>query len=108
DIVEYLCGGGIPVEIHQYLYRMTGRLREATGGATQVRMAGVGLFVTDNGNYIVDCTYRTVDDPGELHQELVNIPGVVETGIFDRHIKEIVSFNEQGLETYDGSERAEE
>ncbi|KKK32894.1 hypothetical protein WN59_12650 [Salinicoccus sediminis] len=99
--VEDFGGVEIPVEINQYLYRMTGRLLEATGAATQMRMAGGGLFVTDNGNYIVDCTYRTVDDPGELHQELVNIPGVVETGIFDRHIKEIVSFNEQGFKTYD-------
>lgn len=98
--VEGFRGVKIPVEVNQYLYRMTGRLLEATGAVTEMRTAEGSLFVTDNGNYIIDCTYRTVDDPGGLHQELVNIPGVVETGIFDRHIKEIVSFNEQDFKTY--------
>ena len=98
--VEGFDGVPIPVEINQYLYRMTRRLLEATGAVTEMRMAEESSFITDNGNYIIDCTYNTPGDPDELHQELVNIPGVVETGIFNCHIKEIVSFNEQGFKTY--------
>lgn len=39
-------------------------------------------FVTDNGNYIVDCQFPSVEDPTGLDRKMLEIPGVVGTGLF--------------------------
>jgi ribose 5-phosphate isomerase A len=46
------------------------------------RMKGTAPYITDNGNYIVDCAFEEIKDPPHL-QELVNaITGVVDNGLF--------------------------
>jgi ribose 5-phosphate isomerase A len=45
-------------------------------------MKGTTPYITDNGNYIVDCAFGEIKDP-PLLQELVNaITGVVDNGLF--------------------------
>ena len=40
------------------------------------------LFVTDGGNYILDCAFGAIADP-EMHDEALKmVPGVVENGLF--------------------------
>lgn len=39
-------------------------------------------FVTDSGNYILDCTFGRIEDPEDLDQTLKMVPGVVENGLF--------------------------
>ncbi len=53
----------------------TGRiaLREAAAGAP---------FLTDGGNYILDCAFGRITDAELLHELLKSVPGVVETGLF--------------------------
>lgn len=98
--VEHFNTVPIPVEINRFLYKMTKRLIEETGASTEMRMADADLFVTDNDNYIADCTYKNIQDLPGLQQTLLNIPGVVETGIFDKYIEEIVSFDDHDFETF--------
>ena len=43
---------------------------------------GDRLFVTDNGNYIIDCLISPIPDAAQLEREIVAIPGVVGTGLF--------------------------
>jgi ribose 5-phosphate isomerase A len=40
------------------------------------------LFVTDNGNHILDCRTGPIDDPARLEAAIRAIPGVVGTGLF--------------------------
>lgn len=41
------------------------------------------LFVTDNGNLILDIKFsETVSAPEKIHEALIHLPGVVETGFF--------------------------
>lgn len=40
------------------------------------------VFTTDEGNYIVDISVFDVDDLTALSSRLINIPGIVETGLF--------------------------
>ena len=42
-------------------------------------------FVSDNGNYILDCKFELIDDPDHLEQSLKKVPGVAETGIFSNY-----------------------
>jgi len=39
-------------------------------------------YVTDEGNYIVDCRFPRIQDPVALERELNLIPGVVDNGLF--------------------------
>ncbi len=39
-------------------------------------------FVTDSGNFILDCAFGSINDPEDLDEALKLIPGVVENGMF--------------------------
>lgn len=43
---------------------------------------GSGVFLTDEGNYILDCAAGRIDEPESLAAELKSIVGVVEHGLF--------------------------
>ncbi len=43
---------------------------------------GGGLFVTDNGNHILDCQIEPIRDAARLEADIRAIPGVVGTGLF--------------------------
>jgi ribose 5-phosphate isomerase A len=74
----------LPVEIIPFAHMVTFRKIEKLGNVACFRKAkDNSLYLTDNGNYIVDITFS---DP-LIHPEIVDlalreIPGVVETGFF--------------------------
>ena len=39
-------------------------------------------FVTDSGNFILDCAFGSIEEPEDLDEALKLIPGVVENGMF--------------------------
>jgi ribose 5-phosphate isomerase A len=43
---------------------------------------GETSYITDEGNYIVDCRFPRIEDPVTLERELNLIPGVVDNGLF--------------------------
>ena len=53
-------------------------------------------FRTDNGNMILDCRSGPIDDPITLEQALLNIPGVVDTGLFLGMAQTIVIGHDDG------------
>jgi ribose 5-phosphate isomerase A len=42
-----------------------------------------GPVITDNGNFVMDVDFGTIEDPAALAARLSPIPGVIEHGIFD-------------------------
>jgi ribose 5-phosphate isomerase A len=44
--------------------------------------SGEGAFITDEGNYILDCACGRIDDPQRTAAEIRAIIGVVEHGLF--------------------------
>lgn len=50
--------------------------------APVLRPSGASVYRTDNGNFIYDCPFGEIDDPGRLATELSQIAGVVEHGLF--------------------------
>lgn len=92
----------VPVEINPFLFELTKLQIEALNTTSiEDRTTDDTLFLTDNGNYIADCTFKSIDGLDMLHNALVNIPGVVETGIFNRHINKIVTFNDEDFSVYE-------
>ncbi len=60
----------------------------------------LGPVVSDNGNFILDCDFGEIEEPGELEAELCLIPGVVECGIFTE-VADRVIVGRDGGETYE-------
>ena len=54
------------------------------GGDPVLRMGvnKVGPVVTDQGNFVVDVRFPSIEDPQDLEMRLNNIPGCVENGLF--------------------------
>ncbi|MFD0587488.1 ribose-5-phosphate isomerase RpiA [Paenibacillus sp. GCM10027627] len=53
-------------------------------------------FLTDNGNYILDCAGGPITNPGDLASRLKTIPGIVETGLFVGMTDTVVVGKEDG------------
>lgn len=75
-------GFPIPVEIVRFGWEST-RDRIARMGCEAERRSAKGQpYLTDEGNYILDCTFSTVAQPMALEHELKQLTGVVEVGLF--------------------------
>jgi ribose 5-phosphate isomerase A len=74
--------GRLPVEIVPFARPLCDRRLTALGCRPRLREAGGGPFVTDNGNWILDCGIAAQDDAAALDREIRRIPGVVDTGFF--------------------------
>ena len=80
--VEILGKFPLPVEIVSFGWRHTAAKLVALGCHTSLRQRDAKTFITDNGNYILDCHFSSIPDPSALEQQINNIPGVVESGLF--------------------------
>ena len=87
--VERLGAFPLPVEIVRFGARATLRMMEIAaqdigcdGRLTLRKIANGDNFVTDGGNFIVDCAFGPILDAEALGDVLEMIPGVVEHGLF--------------------------
>jgi len=80
--VPVLGRGVVPVEIVPFGHLATLRAIRALGGEPELRMNGDEVYFTDGGHLIADVRFGPIGDPLGLHKALLEIPGVVETGIF--------------------------
>jgi len=71
-----------PAEVLPFAVRFcAGRLRQL-GFAPEVRQEGGRPFVTDNGNFTLDCEAAPLGDPAATKRAIDGIPEVVDTGLF--------------------------
>ena len=63
-------------------WEVTRRQLEQFGGVLNLRQQEGKPFVTDQGHYIIDCTLSRIKDASELNNQLNQLPGVVENGLF--------------------------
>lgn len=96
-VVSTLGGCLLPVEVIPFGIQATLTHMEARGLKGRLRrQSDHSLYVTDNGNYIVDIPFeRGGSTPEETNALLVSIPGVVETGFFFNLASQvIIGFND--------------
>jgi len=73
----------LPVEVVLFARAVVEKRITGLGASVQWRLRPDGsLYLTDNGNPILDCSFGAIDDPPELANILAAIPGVVEHGLF--------------------------
>ena len=76
--------GILPVEVIPFAVGFCTRRLTALGCRPQIRLTdGVRVpFVSDSGNYILDCGVEPIAEPQQLEDAMRAIPGVVGTGLF--------------------------
>ena len=81
--VEILGEFDLPIEVLPFEWKRTAdRVTEICPGNV-VRRGGDDPFISDNGGYILDCSFgSTITNPSELESSLLDIAGVVEVGLF--------------------------
>ncbi len=72
----------VPVEVVRFGFERTVAVLSTMCREATPRRDGSGLFVTDNGNHVVDCRMAPGFDAQELDARLKGLPGVVEHGLF--------------------------
>jgi len=76
----------VPIEILPFAYGSVVKKLQEIGGVPEMRN-GVkkdGPVISDNGNYIFDCSFGELRDPLDMEFLINEIPGVLENGIFAR------------------------
>ncbi len=72
----------VPVEVLPFAVNNVKKELKKLGAKTKMRKKNKRIFVTDNGNYIIDSEFRKIKNFKKMAVKLNNIPGVVENGIF--------------------------
>lgn len=96
-LVKQLGKFGLPVEIVPFAQPLTVANIRKLGGKPILRTKEGKAFITDNGNYILDCDFGPIVNPVALNNSLHSIPGVVETGLFAKAmISKVIAGNDDG------------
>ncbi len=81
-LVDQLGAFPLPVEVIPFGWQVVFNQLESLHGNPDLRLNNGQPLVTDQGNYIIDCHFRKIENPKLLEQQLNMIPGVVENGLF--------------------------
>ena len=93
----------LPVEVVPFAWELTARRVASVTKAEALlrRDEGGEPYVTDNGNYILDCRCGEIPDPAWTERELKALTGVVESGLFVGMADLAVVSTDEGVEIID-------
>lgn len=81
----------VPVEAIPFAAPQVRRALERMGADAQVRLeADARPFMTDNGNVLVNASFGEIADPSSLHRRILEIPGVLDSGLFSGMADEVL------------------
>ncbi len=86
----------LAVEVIPFGWEVTSSKLQTLGCQPTLRKNQQDIFITDNGNYIIDCAFGKIEDPQRVHNALHNIPGIVETGLFVQMAHTVILGYEDG------------
>ncbi len=90
----------LPVEVTQFGWQLQARWLESLGCTPVLRGGSAQPYITDNSNYILDCTFPTgITDPSTLATTLHARTGIVEHGLFLNMADELIVAHADGLRT---------
>lgn len=95
-LVEHLGAFPLPVEIAKFGWEKTMHKLETLGCSPHLRQKEGEAYETDNGNYIIDCSFGKIADPAVLHEQINAIVGVMENGLFVHMTSSLVVGFEDG------------
>ncbi len=96
-LVDTLGAFKLPVEVVQYGAMQVFKIFEEKGYKPAFREKDGQRFVTDMKNYIIDLDLGRIEDPIALGNELKQMVGVVEHGLFNQMVKKVVVAGQNGV-----------
>ncbi|UQA58370.1 ribose-5-phosphate isomerase RpiA [Polyangium aurulentum] len=92
--VQVLGAFPLPVEVIPIAWTLVAKAIRGLGGNPVLRGAkgaAAGTpFITDEGNFILDCSFGPIREPEALARDLEPIPGIVEHGLFLGYASEVL------------------
>lgn len=89
----------LPVEVSPFGWQATAAaIDKRLGARVALRQQAERPFVTDGGNFILDCRFAPIADPAALECGLNMIVGVLENGLFVGRASIVVVASETGVE----------
>jgi ribose 5-phosphate isomerase A len=89
----------VPVEVIPFGWSGQKSYIESLGATVEQRMDGDGVpFLTDHGNYILDCNFGPIEDAVELAGALKQRTGVVEHGLFIGLTTTVIAAGADGIQ----------
>jgi ribose 5-phosphate isomerase A len=96
----------VPVEIVRFGWQVTQKKVDQLGGNPVLRIGPDGNpFVTDGGNYIIDCAFGPMSNPKETAHHLDHVVGAVEHGLFLGFTREVIVGGSYGVKTLSTSDK---
>lgn len=88
----------VPVEVLKFCLQLEKKFLESLGAKVVLRRDQKGnMYITDEGNYILDANFGLIESPIELAQKLEARAGIVEHGIFINLASEIIVASTNGI-----------
>lgn len=89
----------VPVEVTQFGWQATAVALARLGCVPERRYAaGEQPFLTDGGNYILDCRFGPIGSPANLEKNIAMTVGTVESGLFVGRSSMVVVASATGVE----------
>ena len=97
-LVDALGAFPLPIEIIPDSVTPVMKALKDMGGVPEIRMGQLkdGPVITDNGNFILDVAFGTIENPIHMEKDLNAIPGVVENGLFTEMVDKVIIGFEDG------------
>ena len=88
----------VPLEVVPFGWQVAAKRLRALGALPAIRLtADKSPFITDGGHYILDCAFGPIAAPDKLEQQLSEIVGVVEDGLFLGMTSMVIVGDETGV-----------
>jgi ribose 5-phosphate isomerase A len=89
----------VPVEVTQFGWQVTAVKLAGLGCTPQRRYtSGEQPYITDGGNYILDCRFGPISNPSIIEQRIAKTVGTVESGLFVGRASVVVVASTTGVE----------
>lgn len=89
----------VPVEVIRFGWKSTFRRLEALGCEPFMRKKDDGEpYLTDEENYLLDCKFPPIEDAAKLADQIKNVVGVVEHGLFIGMAEQAIVAGKNGVE----------
>jgi ribose 5-phosphate isomerase A len=87
----------LPVEVIQFALQPVTTFLQDLGAQIRRRTMGEQPFITDEGNFILDCHFGAIEDAAALARQLGQQPGIVAHGLFLGIADEAIVGTPQGI-----------
>jgi len=87
----------------QFGWQATAAALAKLGADPELRQTAGQAFVTDGGNFILDCHFGPLDDPPHIERLIKMTVGVIESGLFIGRSSAVVVATDSGVDIMTGT-----